>query len=252
MDVEALKAEVNEIPWWHRIDLGHGIVTPGRDDSPTKLKSVHMPDDLSGMSVLDIGAWDGFFSFEAERRGASRVLATDSFAWEGGLGGSMEGFLLAHRALESKVEYRKIDAMDLDPAEIGTFDLVLFLGVLYHMRHPLLALERVASVTADRLILETHVDMLRARRPAMAFYPGNTLMDDETNWWGPNPACVEGMLDAVGFGRTEVVAGRRLPSMAYRAARALRCRVTNGYWGYGPLGTALRSGRMTFHAWKQA
>ena len=57
--------------WWHRIDLGHGIVTPGLDDSPVKLGTLSFPPNLSGKTVLDIGAWDGFFSFEAERRGAS-------------------------------------------------------------------------------------------------------------------------------------------------------------------------------------
>ncbi|HEY7441177.1 MAG TPA: hypothetical protein VH701_02065, partial [Vicinamibacterales bacterium] len=80
-DLEMVKREVSGIKWWHTIDLGNGIVTPGLDPTPARLPEIQLPDDLSGLSVLDIGAWDGFFSFEAERRGARRVLATDSFCW---------------------------------------------------------------------------------------------------------------------------------------------------------------------------
>ena len=75
--------------------------------------------------------------------------------------------------------------MDISAERLGTFDVVLFLGVLYHLRHPLLALERVFSVTKDLLILETHVDMLSTRRSALAFYPGRELEGDMSNWWGP-------------------------------------------------------------------
>jgi hypothetical protein len=87
------------------------------------------------------------------------------------------------------------------------------------MRHPLLALERVAGVTAGMLILETHVDMTWTRRPAAAFYPGHELRLDPTNWWGPNPEAVVGMLRAAGFSRVEVVTPDSTP---YRLARTLR------------------------------
>ena len=87
-DLDALRTEVSSIPWWHSIDLGDGVITPGIDDSPRKLHRLRLPQDLTGKSVLDIGAWDGFFSFEAERRGASRVLALDSYAWNGSTWGS--------------------------------------------------------------------------------------------------------------------------------------------------------------------
>jgi tRNA (mo5U34)-methyltransferase len=110
-----------------------------------------MPADLSGKAVLDIGAWDGFFSFEAERRGASRVLATDSFCWDGGGWGSKAGFELARHALKSHVEDKWIVVEDLSPETVGVFDVVFFLDVLYHMRHTLLVLERVASVTSGLL-----------------------------------------------------------------------------------------------------
>ena len=204
-DPETLRAEVEKIQWWHPIDLGHGIVTPGIDVTPARLAEIRMPQDLSGRSVLDIGAWDGFFSFEAERRGATRILATDSFCWDGGGWGTKKGFELARRALGSRVEDRTIEVLDLSPDTVGVFDVVLFLGVLYHMRHPLLALERVASVTRQHLIMQTQVDMLAVDRPAMAFYPGTELNGDPSNWVGPNPAAVKAMLEDVGFTRIEIL-----------------------------------------------
>src|SRR5512134_2720666 len=154
-DLETLKRQVAAITWWHTIDLGKGIVPPGLDPTPARLPEILLPEDLAGLSVLDVGAWDAFFPFEAERRGVKRVLATDSFCWGQGGWGTKAGFELARRALRSKVEDSDIDPLELSPEKIGTFDLVLCLGVLYHMRHPLLALERVASVTRGRLILQT-------------------------------------------------------------------------------------------------
>ena len=205
LDPETLRREVDRIKWWHPIDLGHGIVTPGADVTPQRLVEIRMPDDLTGLSVLDIGAWDGFFSFAAERRGARRVMATDSFCWDGGGWGTKAGFDLARKALESKVEDRRCEVIDLSPATVGVFDVVLFLGVLYHMKHPLLALERVASVTGKHLIMQTQVDMLAINRPAMAFYPGSELNGDPTNWVGLNPAAVVAMLQLVGFTRVEIL-----------------------------------------------
>jgi len=202
----ALVDRMAELRWFHRIPLPDGTVTPGVDiDAEAKLAFNKLPDDLTGMSVLDIGAWDGLFSFTCEQRGADRVLATDSHAWNGEGWGSKECFLLARELLESKVEDKDIDVMDVSPDTVGEFDVVLLLGVLYHLRHPLLALERVASVTRKMLILSTSVDMVSHERPAAAFYPGSDLNGDPTNWWGPNPACVEAMLHDVGFTRVEMV-----------------------------------------------
>ena len=204
-DVEALRREIASIRWWHTIDLGGGIVTPGVDPTAARLPQIRFPADFTGKSVLDIGAWDGFFSFEAERRGARRVLATDSFCWSGGGWGTKAGFELARRTLHSAVEDLEIDPLDLTPERVGTFDVVLFLGVLYHMRHPLLALERLASVTRGQIILQTQVDMVAVGRPAMAFYEGSECNGDPTNWCGPNPAAVLAMLRTAGFSKTEVV-----------------------------------------------
>jgi tRNA (mo5U34)-methyltransferase len=201
---ETLQERVDRIRWWHTIDLGNGIVTPGLEGvTADKLRWIGLPDDLSGKTVLDVGAWDGYFSFECERRGARRVLATDSLMWR--LESGNAGFLTAREALGSAVEDQEIDVLELAPEHLGgTFDVVLFLGVLYHMRDPMLALERAFSVTGERIVLETHVDLLDVPRAAMAFYPFDELAGDFSNWVGPNLLAVDGMLRATGF--SEVLA----------------------------------------------
>lgn len=226
MSPEELKHRVAQIQWFHCIDLGHGIVTPGVDDTAKKLPSLQLPESFVGKTVLDIGAWDGFFSFEAAKRGAERVLATDHFCWNGEGWGSQEGFNLAREVLGLNVEDREIDAMDISLEAVGAFDVVFYLGVLYHLRHPLLSLEKVAEVTRECLILETEVDMVDTRRPAAAFYPDLDLNNDPTNWWAPNPPALLGMLKAVGFTRFDVKYEPR--SRAFRFARALKQQVQQG------------------------
>lgn len=241
MDREQLKREVDALEWFHTIDIGKGVVTPGRVDPQRQtLPRLRLPADLSDKTVLDIGAWDGFFSFEAERRGARRVLATDSHAWWT----RKQPFELARRALGSRVEDFDIDVMDLAADKIGTFDLVLFLGVLYHLRHPMLALEKVFSVTANHLILETVVDLTWTSYPAMRFYPEDELAGDSSNWFGPNPAAVVGMLKAVGFKRVEIVSAR-YRSLLYRIGRAILKRKM-----YKPFWPAIQNDRIVVHAWR--
>lgn len=237
-----LRSRADAIRWYHTIDLGEGVVTRGVDDSPLRLARVHLPESLHGKTVLDIGAWDGFFSFECERRGAARVVAADHFSWHGTGWGTKAGFTLAREALGSRVEDIDIDVMDLGPERVGTFDVVLFLGVLYHLRHPYLALERVASVVRDYLIVETVVDLVGFPRPAMAFYPGRELNNDPTNWWGPNVPAVKGMLESLGF--REVTVPTPIPNAVYRAARAVYHRVR----GKNHLMEAFRQDRAVFHA----
>jgi tRNA (mo5U34)-methyltransferase len=222
MEPDEIQAGMAEITWYHRMDLGYGITTPGIDDTPRRLPPLLLPEDLTGWTVLDVGAWDGALSFEAERRGAARVLATDSYCWSGEGWGTKAGFEFARKALGSRVEDLEIDVMELSPERVGTFDLVLFVGVLYHMRHPLLALERVASVAARLLILDTHVAAVKEPRPLMVFYPDSELNDDPTNWWGPNPAAVEAMLRDVGFSRVEPRSDRRLLKQGRYIAHAWR------------------------------
>jgi tRNA (mo5U34)-methyltransferase len=236
---EELKRQVQAIRWFHSIDLGGGIVTPGEDDTPGKLGTIGMPERLDGLSVLDVGAWDGFFSFEAERRGAARVLATDDFCWNGDGWGTKAGFDLAHRTLDSRVESKEIAVLDLSPDRVGTFDLVLFLGVLYHMKHPLLSLERIASVTGRQLILETGTDMTWFRKPLLAYYPQDEAAGDDTNCCGPNPTAVVAMLRTAGF--REVKVHHRLAparALARSARQTMRRR------------RLFMISRYVFHAWK--
>ncbi len=241
MTAQELKEQVSRIQWFHTIDLGQGVVTPGVERTPRKLRRIGLPKDLTGLSVLDIGAWDGFFSFEAERRGARRILAIDRWPESGW--GNPAGFFLARQVLGSKVEYARMDLFEITPERLGRFDLVLFMGVLYHLRDPLGGLEHVFGVTGRQVILETHLDMLGCRRPAAAFYPGKELNNDPTNWWGPNAAAVKAMLEAVGFSRVQQVAkdsfARRL---AYAAQQAALRRAA-----FFP---ALAQSRGTFHAFR--
>lgn len=243
MDAD-LAAELAKITWYHTIPLGDGIVTPGIDDSPGRLAKIGLSRDLSGKTVLDVGAWDGFFSFEAERRGAARVLATDSYCWGGEGWGTKDGFELARRALGSAVEDREIDVLDLSPETVGVFDVVLFLGVLYHVRDPMRALEHVFSVTGEQLILSTLVDLTWWRRPVMAFYPGTEANDDPTNWWGPNPTAVVAMLRTAGFREVRIV--DRYAPLRSRAIGSLRAKVSRG----DPFFRKLWQGAIVCHAWR--
>jgi len=147
------------------------------------------------------------------------VVAADYYSWHGDGWGTKAGFELARATLGSKVEDVDIDVMDLSPERVGTFDVVFFLGVLYHLRHPLLALERVASVTPTLVVLEPVVDMVGIGRPAAAFYPQRELNNDPTNWWGPNVPALHAMLRDVGFRDVRTVSPE--PSRLFRAARAL-------------------------------
>ncbi len=244
VDVEKLRAEVGKIKWYHQIDLGHGIITPGVDDSPKKLRRLQLPERLDGQSVLDIGAWDGFFSFEAERRGAQRVLATDWFVWNGCTWGSKKGFLLAREVLHSRVEDLHIDPLDLSPEKVGTFDVVLFCGVLYHMKHPLLALEKVASVTRGMAVIETVCGFLWCRQPVIPFYPNAELYDDPSNWCAPNPAATVALLKVAGFRDVKIVAPVR--SIAFRLLKAVYYKAK---WNR-PFLSLARTDRIVLHAWK--
>ena len=187
--------------WWHSIDLGNGFVTPGAIPLPELLANfayLQLPADLTGKRVLDIGCWDGFYSFEAERRGAE-VVAVD--CWR------PEGFFLAHEALQSRAQFHELSVYELTRERLGSFDIVLFLGVLYHLRHPLLALERVCEMTDDYAVIETHViDNARAANfPALEFYEWDELGGQYDNWCGPNTAGLLALTRSAGFVRPEVL-----------------------------------------------
>ena len=232
-----LSRQVETVPsWWHSIDLGDGVITPGHKGLDPghmmrELEALRLPEDLSDWTVLDIGAWDGFYSFEAERRGASRVVALDHYAWEiDRMDGDRRhpdtlpgrsGFDLAHRVLGSRVEPLVADISRLEPEQLGAFDLVLFLGVLYHLEDPLGAMRRVAALTRELAIIETAAIALGAEheeRPLWELYPADEFAGDPTNWWAPNLRAVHDLCRAAGFRRSETIVGPRADGPAqYRA-----------------------------------
>jgi tRNA (mo5U34)-methyltransferase len=211
VSADPLLKSINSRDWFHRIELGQGVTTPGMDDSPAKLQFLAFPEDLSGKSVLDIGAWDGFFSFEAERRGGD-VLATDHHCWTRDGIFDKGGFDIAKAALKSNVKERTLRVEELPGANLGTFDLVLFLGVLYHAPDPLGYLRIVRSLTKGMAIIETYVDLMDVDRPALAYYPGTSLNGDSTNYFGPNELAVHGLCEDAGFSRVETVPEPRMPT----------------------------------------
>jgi tRNA (mo5U34)-methyltransferase len=202
---ELLRSKINALPWHHQIDFGEGLLTPGagKIDVMMAQAEVYFRGGIAGQTFLDVGCWDGFNSFEAHKRGARRVLATDHFAWSENCWGKREAFELARSHIAPSVEVMDVDLPDLTPDRVGTFDVVLFAGVFYHLRHPFLTLETVCKLARRTFILETHLDALEQDRPMMVFYPEAELANDPTNWWGPNPPCVVAMLRDVGFSRVE-------------------------------------------------
>jgi tRNA (mo5U34)-methyltransferase len=202
-----LQSRVSGLPWHHSIDLGGGVVTPGgksaalcNDEAALIFDRV----DLSGRSVLDIGAWNGFFSFEAKRRGAGRVLATDSYCWSHPHIRGRETFEIARSALGLEVDAREIDAIELSTETVGEFDVVLYLGVFYHRYDAIESLAKVARLAKQLLIVETHLELRDVDVPAMVFFPGRELADDPTNWWGPNEHCIKALLLGHGFAEVEM------------------------------------------------
>jgi tRNA (mo5U34)-methyltransferase len=241
MSSAELQDAVNAISWYHRMPLPGGIVTPGESDTGRGLPRLRLPERLDGLSVLDIGAWDGFYSFEAKRRGAARVLATDSYSWNGPGWGSKAGFRLARQALGLDVEDLDIDVMELSPDRVGTFDVVLLLGVLYHLKDPITAVERAASVTGRLLVVETVANFGWLPVPTARLFVGSELNSDDTNWWALNPVALRALLRHNGFRDVRIVYRTGLPR---RVGRALdqRLRHRRSFW------RQVRGSRIVLHA----
>lgn len=200
-ETRKLIARLQTFGWYHSIELPNGEVTPGLqtiDQLRLRARQFPIPPDLRGKRVLDIGAWDGWFSFEMERRGAS-VVAVDAV--------QSEKFLYAREALGSRVEYHIADVYDLRPAELGVFDIVLFLGVLYHLKNPVLALERVCALSTDLVCVESFVTDDGSdpdAKPSMEFYETTELCGQFDNWVGPNVACLLAFCRTAGFARVSL------------------------------------------------
>ena len=210
-------------PWFHNMDLGGIQTAPDHflGDYPSdKFKGFadHLPADLSGKTVLDIGCNAGFYSMEMKRRGASRVLGIDSddrYLAQARLAAEALGY--------DNIEFRKVDVYDV--GALGEkFDVVIFMGVLYHLRHPLLALDLIYEhVAGDMLLFQSlqrgSKDLIEVPEDHPFYVPGTfdppAYFDDPaypklhfvereyahdwTNWWIPNRACAEAMLRSAGF-----------------------------------------------------
>ena len=227
--------------WFHSISLGSEVVTPGwrsAADLAREVEELALP-DLAGKTVLDINTWDGFFAFEAERRGAQRVVALDRYMWSMDLAEHQRycrecaqrglvpsayhsmpyyqpdrlpgkgGFDAAHWALGSRVEVTVEDFMETDLESLGMFDVVFFLGSLYHMEDPLLALRRVFAVTRGIAIIESEAAEFRGvgDRALCEFFASNELRGDISNWWAPNERALAGLCRAAGFANVRVMSG---------------------------------------------
>jgi tRNA (mo5U34)-methyltransferase len=203
-------------PWFHNLDLGGVRTAPDHflgDYPAVKFRGFAdaIPQDLTGRRVLDIGCNGGFYSIEMKRRGASRVVGIDS-----------DEDYLAQARFAAEVTGQEIEFRNLSVYDVGQlgerFDLVIFMGVLYHLRHPLLALDLIHEHVADDLLL--FQSMQRGSRDVAPVAPDYDFQEsahfdapgypklhfiehryshDQTNWWVPNRACAEAMLRSAGF-----------------------------------------------------
>ena len=224
--VRALQERVAKIDWYHTIDLGDGVVTPGRVDHRSQLPLYHLPESLKGMRCLDVASMDGFWAFEMERRGADEVVAIDvarridvdlpygvreELIRAGKDGPASGGFGVAHEVLGSKVKKYAISVYDLSPETLGEFDFIFLSDLLLHLRDPQLALERVRSVCRGTVHvadvcdpdLESFGDLCLAEYPLWVsgkyFY-----------WWRMNVNTIKRMLRVAGFEIVEEVSRLRL------------------------------------------
>jgi tRNA (mo5U34)-methyltransferase len=203
-------------PWFHNMELAGVRTAPDHflgDYPAVKWRCFRhaLPEDLRGRSVLDIGCNAGFYSIEMKRRGAARVLGIDS-----------DETYLAQARFAADITGQQIEFRQLSVYDVGRlderFDIVLFMGVLYHLRHPLLALDLIHEhVVGDMLVFQSMQrgsPEVAAVAPDYAFRetapfddPGwpklhfveHRYADDQTNWWVPNRACAEAMLRSAGF-----------------------------------------------------
>lgn len=200
--------KVNNVRYWrHRIDLGNGIYSPG-ENRLKEFDKYGLTDELKGKSVIDIGAWDGYYSFEAEKLGAGPILATDVYSvlsdnnerW-GGIRDGDEGIKTAKEILNSSVEIEDISIYDL-PQDVK-YDVVHFSAVLYHLRHPQLALDIIGNICKEFMIIETAcvrptgdlADELYSKTPL--------LCHRNKAGWFPNRLCAENMVKLAGFRKIE-------------------------------------------------
>jgi tRNA (mo5U34)-methyltransferase len=220
-DREALQrlAARTDFLWHQRFELARGVVTTGASDVSFLFAQAGVPADLTGLSALDIGTTNGGAAFELERRGADPVVALDM------TDDAHFGFRAISETLRSRVEFRTASVYELSRVLDRRFDIVLFWGVLYHLRHPLLALDNVRAITRGAVYIETAVcdhEAADLRDRAMArFYRLGELGADPSNWFAPNVAGLVDWCTSCGFAVDDVSAWPdAAPSRAMVAAHA--------------------------------
>ena len=236
--------ESKDCKWWHIIKLADEISTPGLRPSVKRKASYWKLNDINFIdkSVLDIGAWDGGFSFYAEKLGAKDIMAIDTWGAENGAmtpgedillsdtleaqWGSRACFDFAARVLDSIVEPRVMNVYDISESKLKKFDIVMFLGVLYHLRHPMLALEKIRTVINDKgvLLLETLISppafMAGDNECLMQFFPGG-LNGDPTTFCAPTKKCLIHLLNSTGFGVSKIIIPNEEQNRAFCVCNAI-------------------------------
>ena len=191
--------------WHHDFEIIPGVRTNGAYDPSNLWNELRLPQDMSGLSLADVGASNGFFSFEACKRGA-RVVAFDFRHKDN------SGFGLAQHinGLE-EIEHHQINVLDLSADRFGQFDIVLALGLFYHVSDPYMGLANCAGLSRDRLFIESYcVDRVIPRKlssePVMRFLPDPARSPeqgqpntDRSNFWGFTSTCLMRMVEDVGF-----------------------------------------------------
>ncbi len=182
--------KVEDINFWHRIKLLDGTYTDGQvkhgpDGGDWPTTRFGLPENCTGLSVLDVGAWDGFFSFEAEKRGSKDVVASDCPQEEGGTWAGTDGFNYIHKALNSEVIWTKLNIEKSVNKDLGTFDLVMCFGVLYHLKSPLLAVQNLMKLVKSNgiILVETAISN-SSKIPNLEYRP--KFHNDPTNYFYPN------------------------------------------------------------------
>ena len=208
-EARELLDRVYQLEWYHTIDLGDGVVTPGWFDLRDLLHHYPIPASLEGKRVLDVATFDGFWAFEFERRGAAEVVALDIDTYaqldmpprirrtkspEHLQKKTGDGFRLAHQALGSEVHRESCNIYDISPERLGMFDFVFISDVLIHLRSPMLALDNIASVCRGSASI---CDVYDPRLPGrLMHYEGGVV---HNTWWSIGYHALEQMVRDAGF-----------------------------------------------------
>jgi tRNA (mo5U34)-methyltransferase len=196
----SLADEVKSVFWYHSIDLGNGIVTPGYCGAPNaNVLSLFDTIDFRGKKVLDVGCWDGLWAIEAEKRGATTVYATDKILNR--THNEIPSIEIALKALDSKIHYRSdLTVYDVEKLGVKDFDVVVFCGLFYHLKDPLLALARLRKVMKEGGIIIVEGEILEDMSASYArFYYRDWLCNDPTNWWVPTLPCLRDWVECSYF-----------------------------------------------------